>query len=411
MRAAQRRSPLRFQHPQRALQVMHALRHRLVFEQRTDILASAKRSSAESRIRGNAQPVNCAAGTSAAFVLRSLNRSRRHLFSSGSRSSIASVSCSATCSAAASRSRYSPQAQSHPARAARAKLRNLLLRRLKNMLERLLHLRRRQLLQQRRELELREQRAAGIRIRWLRPHLLQIKLASEPRSGSSPAPCSAESCRDCFRATRDIVFPFTSLARSSAASTLPNCWISSTEPLSPIPGAPGMLSIESPRSAITSITRSGGTPSVSITFSRSSTRLSFTGFSTFTLLGHQLQHVLVVRDDIHRMPRLRSLRCQRADHVVGLKALRLQDRNMKRLQRAPDIRQLLRQVRRHLGAVGLVAAVVHLFEGLRLDVELAHASSSRARSSRKTGPLTSKTAAKYSGEKSLRSLLIMFTKT
>ena len=35
----------------------------------------------------------------------------------------------------------------------------------------------------------------------------------------------------------------------------------------------------------------------------------------------------------------------------------------------------------------------------------------RARSSRKTEPLTSKTAAKYSGRKSRRSLLIMLTKT
>ena len=42
-----------------------------------------------------------------------------------------------------------------------------------------------------------------------------------------------------------------------AASTVPNCWISSTEPLSPMPGAPGMLSMESPRNAITSITRCG----------------------------------------------------------------------------------------------------------------------------------------------------------
>jgi hypothetical protein len=36
---------------------------------------------------------------------------------------------------------------------------------------------------------------------------------------------------------------------------------------------------------------------------------------------------------------------------------------------------------------------------------------SRARTSRKTGPLMSNTAAKYSGAKSLRSLLIMFTNT
>ena len=49
-----------------------------------------------------------------------------------------------------------------------------------------------------------------------------------------------------------------------------------------IPGAPGMLSMESPRKAITSMTRFGGTPKISSTFAASQIKLSFGGFSTCT---------------------------------------------------------------------------------------------------------------------------------
>src|SRR5437667_11599470 len=49
-----------------------------------------------------------------------------------------------------------------------------------------------------------------------------------------------------------------------------------------IPGAPGMLSMLSPRSAITSTTRSGGTPRISSTLAASQTRLSLGGLSTRT---------------------------------------------------------------------------------------------------------------------------------
>ena len=71
-------------------------------------------------------------------------------------------------------------------------------------------------------------------------------------------------------------------AASSAASTVPNCWISSTEPLSPMPGAPGMLSTASPRRAITSMTRSGGTPRTDSTPAGSRTRLSLVGLRMLT---------------------------------------------------------------------------------------------------------------------------------
>ncbi len=61
---------------------------------------------------------------------------------------------------------------------------------------------------------------------------------------------------------------------------------------------------------------------------------------------------------------------ERADDVVGLEALVGEDGDAEGLERAADVGQLLGEVGGHLGAVGLVAEVVDLFELLRLDVEL-----------------------------------------
>ena len=72
------------------------------------------------------------------------------------------------------------------------------------------------------------------------------------------------------------------------------------------------------------------------------------------------------------MPCSAACRRQRADHIVGFKALGLQNRDAKGLQRAANEGQLLRQVGRHLGAVGLVAGVIDLVKGLRLDIPFAH---------------------------------------
>ena len=51
----------------------------------------------------------------------------------------------------------------------------------------------------------------------------------------------------------------------------------------PYPLVEGLLSIESPRMAITSITRSGGTPRISSTLAASQIKLSFGGFRMCTL--------------------------------------------------------------------------------------------------------------------------------
>ena len=89
-------------------------------------------------------------------------------------------------------------------------------------------------------------------------------------------------------------------------------------------------------------------------------------------VSYKLHHVLVIRHDVHRMPRRLRLLGQRPNHVVRFIPLVRQDRNMERLQRPPDIRELLRQIFRHRRPVRLVPRVVHVFKLLRLDVELLH---------------------------------------
>ena len=56
-------------------------------------------------------------------------------------------------------------------------------------------------------------------------------------------------------------------ARASSVSRSPYSLISSAAVLTPMPGTPGTLSVESPASACTSMTLSGGTPNFSRTSS------------------------------------------------------------------------------------------------------------------------------------------------
>src|ERR1039458_10177852 len=71
----------------------------------------------------------------------------------------------------------------------------------------------------------------------------------------------------------------TSAARSMAASTEPKRSIRSRAPLSPMPGAPGMLSMASPFSANRSATCAGITPRNSLTFAGPYHSSSLAGFS------------------------------------------------------------------------------------------------------------------------------------
>ena len=85
---------------------------------------------------------------------------------------------------------------------------------------------------------------------------------------------------------------------------------------------------------------------------------------------HQLHHVLVTRHDVHGAACLRRFASQRSNHVICFEASHPQHRNAIGLQRPPDIRNLLRQIFRHLLAIGLVSLVFDFCEGLSFNVEL-----------------------------------------
>jgi hypothetical protein len=82
-------------------------------------------------------------------------------------------------------------------------------------------------------------------------------------------------------------------------------------------------------------------------------------------VADELRHVLVVRDDDGLKSRLGGLHGERADHVVGLEAGRVQDRHVVRLADADDVWNLRFEFFRRRGAVGLVADV-HLVTKRRL---------------------------------------------
>ena len=71
-------------------------------------------------------------------------------------------------------------------------------------------------------------------------------------------------------------------------------------------------------------------------------------------LVHQLQHVLVARYD-HDIKVLARAPCHGPDHIVGFEARVLQHWNAQGIEQTANIGDLLAQVRRHLGTIGLVA--------------------------------------------------------
>ena len=87
-------------------------------------------------------------------------------------------------------------------------------------------------------------------------------------------------------------------------------------------------------------------------------------------LVDELHHVLVGRDDEDMMAERGELTGERADDIVGLVALVVEDGDPKGFERAADVRLLLDEVGRRFSAVGFVAGVLGGFELLRLDVEL-----------------------------------------
>ena len=87
------------------------------------------------------------------------------------------------------------------------------------------------------------------------------------------------------------------------------------------------------------------------------------------VLRHELQTVAVARDD-HTVPARRSADLpRRAEDVVGLPALTLEDRDVHRAQHILHQRHLLRQLLRHRVPRGLVALILQMAERRRLEVE------------------------------------------
>ena len=83
----------------------------------------------------------------------------------------------------------------------------------------------------------------------------------------------------------------------------------------------------------------------------------------------ELEEVLVAGDDRHLVALRRRLAGQRADDVVGLEALVRQDRHAHRLAGLVHPRDLLLQILRHRGAVGLVLGGDPVAEGVGGEVE------------------------------------------
>ena len=77
---------------------------------------------------------------------------------------------------------------------------------------------------------------------------------------------------------------------------------------------------------------------------------------------HQLKHVFVAGNDVHG-PALSSGLCSKsANYIICLVAGHLEDRNAIRLERAPDIRDLLCEIPRHLATIGFVFLVLLVAE-------------------------------------------------
>ena len=86
----------------------------------------------------------------------------------------------------------------------------------------------------------------------------------------------------------------------------------------------------------------------------------------------ELHHVLVGRNHENLMAKGSKFARERADHIVGLETFVVKNRNTKCLKRPPNVRLLLNEVRRSLGSIRLVAAILNGLKCLSLDVELTY---------------------------------------
>ena len=157
-------------------------------------------------------------------------------------------------------------------------------------------------------------------------------------------------------------------ARASSVSRSPYSLISSAAVLTPMPGTPGTLSVESPASACTSTTLSGGTPN----FSRTSSgpMLRFFMVSSMTTPGWtSCIRSLSEETMVTSPPAATTSLGIGGDEVVGLEAVLLDAGDVEGLHGVADQRELRDQLLRRRRPVRLVVLVDLVAERLLAGVE------------------------------------------
>ena len=138
--------------------------------------------------------------------------------------------------------------------------------------------------------------------------------------------------------------------------------------LTPMPGTPGTLSVESPISACTSMTFSGGTPNFSITSARP-IFLSFmvsnmmTPSSTSCIKSLSDDTMVAVAPASQRLPHIGR------DQIVGLKAFLFEARDVEGVHRLAHQRELWPQIVGRIGPMRLVFGIHLGAEGFLREVE------------------------------------------
>ena len=181
----------------------------------------------------------------------------------------------------------------------------------------------RKLLQQRRELQLGKQRARRGNVRLLRPHRIQLELHRHAAVDRHQLLAQQDVVAVVFQ--RLAIASFASLPRRGPA--LPRrCRTAGSTPPIPCRRSPARLECCRPSRRAAPSRRSpapAARPASRSTFAAVQHQVVLHRIQHQHLLGHQLQHVLVVGDDEHLDARRSAALCdQRADHIVGLKSLR-----------------------------------------------------------------------------------------
>jgi len=236
---------------------------------------------------------------------------------------------------------------------------------------RLAHLgRRQQLFEQRSEFEFGKERAQCIHVRLSHPHGFHIQF--DRNIGVDGRHALAEKDGVAIVQQRLAVgFPFDLSRMLKRLLDCAEALDDSTEPLSPMPGAPGMLSIASPRSAITSITRSGGTPRISSTFAASQIRCP--SADSESVLCRSPAASCPCRWK-RRTPDATPQKLAASVPITSSASKRMTSRiGIRYASSAGECKEPVAPGLRHGHTIGLIALVFDFGESLRLDIEFLDA--------------------------------------